>query len=89
MSPTWPSTVWEEPFQFWPLSRQAIQSISLKEDVRCTSLTEESSMTNRIEPFRYELLHSDDADFVAYQHKASNGSWQTLSVWMIPQSAAR
>ena len=44
-------------------------------------------MANRIEPFRYELLHNDDADFVAYQGKSSDGTWQTISMWMIPQSA--
>jgi hypothetical protein len=25
------------------------------------------SMVNPIEPFRYELIHGDDADFIAYQ----------------------
>ena len=82
-----PSGVWEEPFQFRPLSRQAVQSISLKEGVRRTLPTEENSMTNRIEPFRYKLLHNDHADFVAYQRKSSNGTWRTISRWMIPQPA--
>ncbi|MGY4223192.1 hypothetical protein ACVMIH_000553 [Bradyrhizobium sp. USDA 4503] len=44
-------------------------------------------MNTRIEPFRYELLHNDDADFVAYQHLSSDGHWRTVSMWMIPQSA--
>jgi hypothetical protein len=44
-------------------------------------------MTNRIEPYRYELLHNDDGDFVAYQRKSRDGSWRTLSMWLIPQSA--
>ena len=42
-------------------------------------------MTNRIESYRYEVLHGDDADFIAYQHR-SGGVWQTVSVWMIPQT---
>jgi hypothetical protein len=41
-------------------------------------------MTKRIESFRYELQRSDDADFVAYQRKSTNGAWHTVSVWMIP-----
>ena len=44
-------------------------------------------MTRHIEPYRYEVQHSDDADFVAYQRKSSDGVWQTISVWMIPQPA--
>jgi hypothetical protein len=76
MSRPVPSGAWKEAFQFRPLLRQATRSISLKEDVRRTLLIEESSMTDRTEPFRYELLHNDDADFVAYQHLSSDGSWR-------------
>ena len=46
-------------------------------------------MTRHIKPYRYEIQHGDDADFVAYQHKSSDGVWQTISAWMIPQSAGR
>ena len=79
-----PSAAWEEPFRFPPLSGQAAQSISLKEDVRCTLLTEESSMSKRTEVYRYELQHGDDADFVAYQRQSRDGAWRTVSIWMIP-----
>ena len=41
-------------------------------------------MTRHIEPYRYEVQRSDDADFVAYQRKSGDGVWQTISVWMIP-----
>ena len=34
--------------------------------------------------YRYELVHAEDADFVAYQRDAGNGRWQTVSSWMIP-----
>ena len=34
---------------------------------------------------RYEFLHGEDADFVAYQRDAGNGHWQTVSTWMIPR----
>ena len=44
-------------------------------------------MTRHIEPYRYEVQHSGDADFVAYQRKSSDGAWQTISMWMIPQPA--
>jgi len=35
---------------------------------------------------RYEFVHANDADFVAYQRDAGNGRWQTLSTWMIPRA---
>ena len=62
-------------------------SISLKDGVRRTPLIEESSMSKRIEVYRYEHLHGEDGDFVAYQHKSSDGAWRTISTWMIPQTA--
>jgi len=37
-----------------------------------------------IESHRYELVHGEDADFVAYQRKFGDGLWQTVSTWMIP-----
>jgi hypothetical protein len=46
-------------------------------------------MTRHIEPYRYEVQHSDDADLVAYQRKSRDGVWQTISMWMIPQPAGR
>jgi hypothetical protein len=33
---------------------------------------------------RYELVHGDDADFIAYQRHLGDGVWQTFSTWMIP-----
>jgi hypothetical protein len=73
-----------------PFLSRAAQSISLDEGARRLPNTdEESSMTRQIESYRYELQHSDDADFVAYQRKSSNGAWQTVSVWMIPQPTGR
>ena len=44
-------------------------------------------MTNRIRAYRYELMHDDGADFIAYQRRAGDGFWQTVSVWMIPADA--
>jgi hypothetical protein len=35
--------------------------------------------------YRYELVHGDDADFVAYQ-RLLGGVWQTFSTWMVPRS---
>ena len=46
-------------------------------------------MAKTIESYRYEVMHGDDADFIAYQHKSGGGVWQTVSVWMIPQTATR
>jgi hypothetical protein len=36
-----------------------------------------------IKSHRYELVHSEDADFIAYQRKFGDGLWQTVSTWMI------
>jgi hypothetical protein len=38
---------------------------------------------------RYELVHSEDADFIAYQRKFGDGHWQTVSTWMIPHTKHR
>jgi len=46
-------------------------------------------MTMTTKSFRYELMHGDDADFIAYQRKSSHGAWRTVAVWMIPQTAYR
>jgi hypothetical protein len=43
-------------------------------------------MKKHIEAYRYGVQHSDDADIVAYQR---DGVWQTISMWMIRQPAAR
>ena len=42
-------------------------------------------MSKRIKSYRYELMHGDDADFMAYQRK-SGRVWRTVSVWMISQT---
>ncbi len=38
---------------------------------------------------RHELVHGEDADFVAYQRKFDDGHWQTVSTWMIPRMEYR
>jgi hypothetical protein len=42
-----------------------------------------------IESHRYELVHSVDADFIAYQRKFCDGRWQTVSTWMIRRTECR
>jgi hypothetical protein len=42
-----------------------------------------------IKSHRYELVHGEDADFIAYQRKFGDGPWQTLSTWMIPPAEYR
>jgi hypothetical protein len=42
-----------------------------------------------IKSHRYELVHSEDADFIAYQRKFGDGRWQTVSTWMIPRTEYR
>ena len=47
-------------------------------------------MTKRIDKLskhhRYQLVHGDDADFVAYQRQTGKGAWRTLSTWMVPHT---
>ena len=38
-----------------------------------------------IKSHRCELVHGEDADFIAYQRTFGDGLWQTLSTWMIPR----
>ena len=42
-----------------------------------------------IKSHRYELVHGEDADFIAYQRKVGDGIWQTVSTWMIPRTEYR
>jgi hypothetical protein len=42
-----------------------------------------------IKSHRYELVHGEDADFIAYQRTFGDGLWQTLSTWMIPRREYR
>ena len=42
-----------------------------------------------IKSHRYELVHGEDADFIAYQRKFGDGLWQTVSTWMIPSTEYR
>jgi hypothetical protein len=42
-----------------------------------------------IKSHRYELVHGEDADFIAYQRKFGDGRWQTVSTWMIPSTEYR
>ena len=42
-----------------------------------------------IKSHRYELVHGEDADFIAYQRKFGDGRWQTVSTWMVPRTEYR
>jgi hypothetical protein len=42
-----------------------------------------------IQSHRYELVHGEDADFIAYQRKFGDGVWQTVSTWMILRTEYR
>ena len=44
-------------------------------------------MTKRTRSYRYELMHGNDADFIAYQQKSGHCARRTVSVWMIPLTA--
>lgn len=34
--------------------------------------------------YRYEFVHCEDADFIAYQRHLGENHWQTVAAWMIP-----
>jgi hypothetical protein len=42
-----------------------------------------------IKSHRYEFLHDEDADVIAYQQKCGDGVWQTVSTWMIPRTTCQ
>jgi hypothetical protein len=72
--------------------------ILIVEDLRLTQQLFKSLMrrisvmkqTKRsIKSHRYELVHGEDADFIAYQRKFGDGLWQTVSTWMIPRTEYR
>ncbi|MBW7968099.1 hypothetical protein [Bradyrhizobium sp. BR 10289] len=44
-----------------------------------------SGSTAATKTHRYELVHADGGDFVAYQ-RCDGGSWQTVATWMIPRA---
>jgi hypothetical protein len=82
-----PSDPRKDRFRGRPFQRRAVQSISSGDGEKTAFKRKESSMTRHIESYRYEILHGDDADFVTYQRKSSDGNWQTISTWMIPDPA--
>ena len=38
-----------------------------------------------VDSHRYQLVHAEGGDVIAYQRHRANGRWQTVSIWMIPQ----
>jgi hypothetical protein len=59
----------------------------LRLPIRRISVMKQSK--HSIKSHRYELVHGEDADFVAYQRKFGDGRWRTVSTWMIPRAAVR
>jgi hypothetical protein len=45
--------------------------------------------THSVKSHRYQFVHGQDADFIAYQRKFGDGLWQTVSTWMIPRTEYR
>ena len=59
----------------------------LKSLIRRISVMKQTK--HSIKSHRYELVHGEDADFIAYQLKFGDGLWQTVSTWMIPRTEYR
>ena len=55
--------------------------------MRRTSVMKQTK--HSIKSHRYELVHGEDADLIAYQRKFGDGLWQTVSTWMIPRAEYR
>ena len=62
---------------------QLIQQL-LKLLMRRTSVMKQTK--HSIKSHRHELVHGEDADFIAYQRKLGDGLWQTVSTWMVPRT---
>jgi hypothetical protein len=59
-----------------------------------TEITDEETpvmkqVKHSIKSHRYELVHGEDADLIAYQRNFGDGIWQTVSTWMIPRREYR
>jgi len=69
-----------------------VEDVGLIQQIR-KSLTRRIAVMNQIKHLikshRYELVHGEDADFIAYQRKFGDGLWQTVSTWMIPRTECR
>jgi hypothetical protein len=42
-----------------------------------------------IKAYRYELMHGEDGDLIAYERKFGDGLWRTIATWMIPRTECR
>ena len=72
----------------------SIDSRRLATSSIASQITDEENFSNEqikysIDSYRYELVHGEDADFIAYQRKFGDGLWQTVSTWMIPRTEYR
>ena len=45
--------------------------------------------THSVKSHRYQFVHGQDADFIAYQRLFGEGVWRTVSTWMIPRKEYR
>jgi hypothetical protein len=67
--------------------RSATNSTSTQSQMRRISVMRQAK--HSIKSHRYELVHGEDADFIAYRRKFGDGLWQTVSTWMIPRTEYR
>ena len=71
------------------LTDEDVQLIQQLVELRMRRISAMKQTRHSIKSHRYELVHGEDADFVAYQRKFSDGLWQTVSTWMIPRTEYR
>jgi hypothetical protein len=67
--------------------RRATNSTATQLLMRRTSVMKQTK--HSIKSHRHELVHGEDADFIAYQRKFGDGLWQTVSTWMNPRTECR
>ena len=39
-----------------------------------------------VDAHRYQLVHGEGGDVIAYQRHRADGRWHTVSTWLIPQA---
>ena len=70
------------------LTVEGVQLVRQLLKLRMRRITVMKQIKHSMKSHRYELVHGEDADFIAYQ-RFGDGLWQTVSTWMIPRTECR
>ena len=67
------------------IDRESVRTNSEADQFQFREISVTKHTEELIRYHRYELVHGDDAEFIAYQRHLGDGAWQTFSTWMIPR----